>query len=211
MIKKYNQFIKESLVDQMVAKSNDEIRKSFSHSNVAVQLNLIKRYKLDDSFLPTDEEIAEYMSGLSIFDQLELIKLHDLDSKFMPSDEEIKEYLSSLPVMKWKKYINYFNLDDSFSPSTREIKKAAFDEKNIKDFYKSFNRKATLIPSEDKNKIQLKSYNTIVAEYNFKTKKLKVNDWYSSTTQRQINGFIDYLGGSRLSKKEMLKRPTITL
>lgn len=52
--------------------------------------------------------------------------------------------------------------------------------------------KATVI--DDKGKLQLKSYNTIVAEYNKRTKVLTVFGWYSMTTSRHIREFARQLG-----------------
>lgn len=65
----------------------------------------------------------------------------------------------------------------------------------------SFYGKAKMI--EDKNKILLKSYNTIVAEYNTKTEKMTVNGWYSRTTARHINAFLAHFGYPTATKKQM--------
>jgi len=49
----------------------------------------------------------------------------------------------------------------------------------------------------------LKSYNTIVANYNHTTNKMVVNGWYSSTTARHINSFLNMFGFDNCTKKEM--------
>ena len=52
--------------------------------------------------------------------------------------------------------------------------------------------KATVI--DDNGKLQLKSYDTIVAEYNKRTKTLTIYGWYSMTTSRHIREFARQLG-----------------
>lgn len=69
------------------------------------------------------------------------------------------------------------------------------------DNRKSFYGKAKLIHNGDIT--SLKSYNTIVAEYNHKTNKIKVFGWFSSTTARHINEFLTYYGFDKITKKEM--------
>lgn len=212
MIKNFNQFINESIRSAMIGKSKDEVRHNFDGLDLEQKLNYIKRYQLDDNFYPSDEEIEDYLRGTDTNYRMLFVKSNDLDKKFLPSDDNIKKYLSTLDVMSWLRDVRYHNLDDKFLPTTRQINKAILDKTNMRSFFLNNNRKAILIPSEDKTKIQLKSYNTIVAEYDLRTKKLKIYGGYSSTTARQINKFIDYLGGSRhISKKEMDDQPTIKI
>lgn len=66
---------------------------------------------------------------------------------------------------------------------------------------KSFYGKAKVI--SDGNTAKLQSYNTIVAEYDYGTKKMKVNGWYSNTTGRHINAFLYKHGFDRATKKEL--------
>ena len=54
------------------------------------------------------------------------------------------------------------------------------------------------------NTTQLQSYDTIVAEYDNVNKKMTINDYYSPTTARHINAFLDYYGYPTMSKSEML-------
>lgn len=61
------------------------------------------------------------------------------------------------------------------------------------DSHKSFYGKALVIDYED-GTMALKSYNTIVATYNKRTKTLTVNGWYSATTARHIRAFAAELG-----------------
>ena len=74
---------------------------------------------------------------------------------------------------------------------------------------KSFYGKALSI--KEGNISKLKSYNTIVAEYNHKTNSITVNGWYSRTTARHINAFLNHFGDHKakiVSKKllgEMFK------
>lgn len=71
------------------------------------------------------------------------------------------------------------------------------------DSRKSFYGKATVI--KDGETVKLRSYNTIVAEYNPLNNGLKINGYYSPTTARHINEFIYQWAPSyhRMSKKEM--------
>lgn len=76
------------------------------------------------------------------------------------------------------------------------------------DRAKSFYKKANVY-KDDKGKILLMSYTTIVAEITDAMatedgkSKLKVNGWYSNTTARHINEFAQQHGFNKMSKKEM--------
>lgn len=50
---------------------------------------------------------------------------------------------------------------------------------------------------------KLQSYNTVVAEYNHSTNKMSVFGWYSQTTARHINAFLEYFGFDTCTKKEL--------
>ena len=50
---------------------------------------------------------------------------------------------------------------------------------------------------------KLQSYETIVAEYNHNTNMMKVFGYYSTTTARHINAFLEYYGFDTCSKKEL--------
>jgi len=68
---------------------------------------------------------------------------------------------------------------------------------NAKSFYNS----AKLL--EDGNKVYLRSYTTIVAQYNKETKQMIVSGWYSQTTARHINAFLRLFGFSTCNKSEL--------
>lgn len=72
---------------------------------------------------------------------------------------------------------------------------------------KSFYKKALVIESDGVS--SLKSYNTIVAEYNHETNEMRVFGWYSVTTAKHINSFLEFYGFDRLSKKEMINYKSI--
>ena len=67
---------------------------------------------------------------------------------------------------------------------------------------KSFYNKAKLIT--DGNVTKLKSYETIVASYNHETKEMTVNGWYSATTARHINAFLDKYGFDTCTKADLI-------
>lgn len=66
---------------------------------------------------------------------------------------------------------------------------------------KSFYKKAFTL--EDENFVKLQSYDTIVAEYNKKTKEMKIEGYYSATTARHINAFLNLFGFPKLNKKKI--------
>lgn len=49
----------------------------------------------------------------------------------------------------------------------------------------------------------LVSYNTRVASYNYKTNEMSVYGWFSATTAKHINSFLNYYGFDSCSKKEL--------
>lgn len=68
---------------------------------------------------------------------------------------------------------------------------------------KSFNGKCRVI--EENGISQLKSYETIVAEYNHRTNKMRVFGYYSPTTMSHINAFLVHYGFQACSKSELEK------
>jgi hypothetical protein len=73
------------------------------------------------------------------------------------------------------------------------------------DGKKSFYGKCRMITGGDLT--QLKSYETIVAEYDANTGIMTINGWYSATTARHINSFLDHFGFKTMTKEQMLDRP----
>ena len=66
---------------------------------------------------------------------------------------------------------------------------------------KSFYKKAIVINTD---RISfLKSYDSIVAEYNHDTKKMRVFGWYSKTTALHINSFLNLCGFDSCNKKQL--------
>lgn len=76
-----------------------------------------------------------------------------------------------------------------------------FELTPIYDAGKSFYGKAIIIQTQ--NKLQLKSYNTIVAEYS--DGKVEVFGDYSTTTLRHIKEFLKQNGFNAETKKQILK------
>ena len=66
---------------------------------------------------------------------------------------------------------------------------------------KSFYGKALAI--REGNVTKLKSYDTIVAEYNHDTNKMIVKGWYSATTARHINSFLNHFGFDKCTKSQL--------
>ena len=72
----------------------------------------------------------------------------------------------------------------------------------------SFGGKAQVIING--NIIQLRSYETIVAEYNTKEDIVNVFNWFSSTTAKHINLFLELYGFRNVSKRDILGGALIT-
>ena len=68
---------------------------------------------------------------------------------------------------------------------------------------KSFYNKAVV--SLAKGIATLKSYDTKVASYNTVTKVMTIKGWYSSTTARHINAFLEYYSLDTMTKKQMIQ------
>jgi len=71
----------------------------------------------------------------------------------------------------------------------------------------SFYGKA-IIKKED-NKVLLYSYNTLVAIYDHNNNTMTIKGWFSSTTARHINEFLQQYGFDELTTKEMEKSQLI--
>lgn len=68
-------------------------------------------------------------------------------------------------------------------------------------FGQNFYGKAT---TETVNNVTyLYSYGTNVAHYNHNENKMTVNGWYSMTTAKHINAFLEYYGFDKCNKKEL--------
>ena len=74
---------------------------------------------------------------------------------------------------------------------------------------KSFGGKAQIIIMNG-NIIQLRSFETIVAEYNTKEDVINVFDWFSMTTAKHINLFLELYGFRNVSKRDILGGALIT-
>jgi hypothetical protein len=66
----------------------------------------------------------------------------------------------------------------------------------------AFNNKANIVEKDGVS--TLFSYDTEVARYNHCENKIKVNGYYSSTTGRHINAFLEFYGFDKMTKQEML-------
>lgn len=56
----------------------------------------------------------------------------------------------------------------------------------------------------------LKSYNTTVAEFNHHRNEMKVNGWYSKTTAKHINAFLEFYCFDKCTKKELIENYNLT-
>jgi len=55
------------------------------------------------------------------------------------------------------------------------------------------------------------SYTTRVAYLNHNERFISVLGWFSSTTAKHINDFLEFHGVDRMTKKQMLEKPTINI
>ena len=51
----------------------------------------------------------------------------------------------------------------------------------------------------------LKSYNADVAEFNHTENKMNIKGWFSNTTAKHINAFLEFYGFDKCTKKDILK------
>ena len=58
--------------------------------------------------------------------------------------------------------------------------------------------------NDDEQISDLISYTTKVASYNHDTNKMNVYGWYSMTTARHINAFLEFYGFDKCTKKELI-------
>jgi len=73
------------------------------------------------------------------------------------------------------------------------------------DIVKSFYGKATIHREKSIMGIieVLESYGERVATYNIESKKIEINGYFSQTTARHINTFLEKWGFTRMNKKEL--------
>lgn len=64
--------------------------------------------------------------------------------------------------------------------------------------------KSAYVAENDKI-IALKSYNTIIAFISKRTKKVYIRDWYSITSARHLNRFLNEYGYKPIYKKDYIK------
>lgn len=77
----------------------------------------------------------------------------------------------------------------------------------MKTFYinnKKNNHVNEYVNSDGDHCSDLISYDTRVASYNHKTNEMSVYGWFSATTAKHINDFLEFYGFDRVTKKEML-------
>ena len=59
------------------------------------------------------------------------------------------------------------------------------------------------VNNDDDHYSDLISYETRVASYNHKTNEMSVYGWYSATTAKHINAFLEFYGFDKCTKKEL--------
>jgi hypothetical protein len=82
----------------------------------------------------------------------------------------------------------------------------------MKTFYinKSFKSHVNEYTTEDGTKYSdLISYETRVAYYNHNENFISVHGYFSATTAKHINEFLEYYGFEKLTKKQMEQKPQI--
>jgi hypothetical protein len=113
MIKKYNDFIIESIRDKMTSIPEQEIINILSELDLPEKLDYITEYKLDDKFSPTDKEIKEYLSRLDTGPKIAFIRRWKLNRENFISEEELYNYYNhnlQIAIEKFKELYNYKNL-----------------------------------------------------------------------------------------------------
>ena len=77
-----------------------------------------------------------------------------------------------------------------------------------KTFYidKSFKSHVNEYTTDGTHYSDLVSYGIRVASYNHTTNEVSVYGWYSNTTAKHINTFLEYYGFDKMTKQQMLKQ-----
>jgi len=120
MIKKYNDFIVESIRDKMTSIPEQEIINILSELDLPEKLDYITKYKLDDKFYPSDEEIKEYLSILDTGPKIAFIKRWKLNKENFISEEELYNYYNhnlQIAIEKFKEYIQFGNIHLDYAES----------------------------------------------------------------------------------------------
>lgn len=82
----------------------------------------------------------------------------------------------------------------------------------MKTFYLNNNTKSHVNEYQTDGEIvyDLVSYGTRVASYNHSANEMTIFGYYSATTGKHINEFLEYLGFDRMTKKEMFSKFNLT-
>jgi hypothetical protein len=125
-MKRYNEFINESIRDKMVGKSKDEIIKDMRPFDI---FSAVADNKLPKDYLPSREETFE---KISLNDILYWVKNGKIPEYYKPTTEEIKNHkdYKKLDPIKKVNLVKSFDLDESLLPTDEEI------DKNIEDYFK---------------------------------------------------------------------------
>jgi len=116
MIKKFGEFITESLRDKMIPISKETLKNNLSKfDNIFDKIDFIRKHKLDDEFLPSDKDIKKELSKKSTIQQVVLVKRHNLDDKFLPPKQEIKDYYDNQLHLAVKNFKRLYNFLDNLS------------------------------------------------------------------------------------------------
>lgn len=79
---------------------------------------------------------------------------------------------------------------------------SVFQKENLRVFsLDNFNGKARVI--EDNGISELWSYDTKVATYDHQNNEMKVLGYFSATTARHINSFLEFYGFDKCNKKQL--------
>lgn len=110
--------------------------------------------------------------------------------------KDLKVYVGGQTVDQW----------GTFKRNKRDIIKEFYKEGTnyilVKNFEGHYNKALMYQDKENSNHYILVSYNTIVAE--LKGNKYIVYGYYSETTTRHINTFLEHFGIKTLSKREII-------
>ena len=161
----------------------------------------------------TDEEYSTLLENLTRAIQHERSEKDFVYDQYIAAriQSDFDKFISPThPDPEGKKYFDYIakaletngvNIEKYRDDEDEEYAKGGSIELTPLD-RKSFYGKAKVINKDGKHYLQ--SYNTIVAEYDPVNKKMKVYDYYSHTTARHINAFLNHFGYPTMSKAEIL-------
>lgn len=122
--------LNENITSLLQPKSDDDIRNKLDKLEISERIQLIRKYKLDDSYMPSDKQLEEYFENIAPIVVIRFIKRYRMDRKYWPSDERIQDSLNNYTIGEQIEKIRGFKLDKKFMPTESEIREFYLNKEN---------------------------------------------------------------------------------